>query len=103
MIGLDVLSGIIVLGFLVAIRLESLPWFYVVTGLRSALSAMYYPVTTGIVPLIVPDPRELQLAVTMNSWVWGTTSIVGGLVAGSLAAAIGLRTCCKFLYTYDFF
>jgi MFS family permease len=93
MIIIDVLSGIVVLGYLVGIHLRSLSIFYVVTALRSALGASYYPVTTGIVPLMVPEPRDLQLAVTMNSWAWGTMAIIGGIGAGSLAAAIGLRTC----------
>ncbi|KAL3919084.1 MAG: hypothetical protein SGILL_003936, partial [Bacillariaceae sp.] len=98
MIIMDVLSGIVVLGFLVAIQLQSLSIFYLVTAFRAALGASYFPVTTGIVPLMVTDARDLQLAVTMNSWAWGTMAIVGGMVAGTLAAAIGLRTC----YYIDF-
>jgi MFS family permease len=93
MIIMDVLSGVVVLGYLIGIHFRSLSIIFVVTALRSALGASYYPVTTGIVPSMVPDPRDLQLAVTMNSWAWGTMAIVGGMVAGSLAAAIGLRTC----------
>jgi MFS family permease len=93
MIIIDVLSGVVVLGYLLGILLRSLSILYIVTAFRSALSASYYPATTGIVPLMIPDPRDLQLAVTMNSWAWGTMSVVGGMLAGSLAATIGLRTC----------
>jgi MFS family permease len=93
MICIDIVSGFIVLGFLVAIRYEDLPLFFVITSLRSALGAIYFPATTGIVPLLVPEPGDMQLAVTMNSWAWGMTSIVGGLMAGTLTAAIGLKAC----------
>lgn len=93
MITIDFLSGIVVLGFLLAIQLRSLPIFYTVTAFRSALGATYFPVTTGIVPLMVPEPCDLQLAVTMNSWAWGSMAIIGGMVAGSLVAIIGLRAC----------
>jgi len=109
MVAIDILSGIVVLGFLVAIRFKSLEMFYVVTCLRSALAATYYPSTTGIVPLLVgmnprndngnnKNPRDLQLAVTMNSWAWGWTVIIGGLLAGSLTSVVGLEGC----YLIDF-
>jgi MFS family permease len=94
MISIDILSGIVVLGYLIAIQYKSLTMFYVVTSLRSALSATYYPATTGIVPLLVHgDPHDLQMAVTMNSWAWGLCAIIGGLFAGSLASVIGLQAC----------
>ena len=37
--------------------------------------------------------RDLQLAVTLNSWAWGGSVIVGGLLAGKLAAMLGLKSC----------
>jgi MFS family permease len=93
MILLDVLSGIAVMGYLVAIHYRSLIMIYMVSALRSTLSATYYPITTGIVPLLVPDVQDLQLAATLNSWAWGMTSVIGGLVAGSITASIGLSAC----------
>jgi len=68
MIALDLISGVVVLGYLVAVRYQSLPLVYVVTILRSVVGAVYYPATTGIVPLIVPEKHDLQFAVTMNAW-----------------------------------
>ena len=94
MISLDVLSGIVVLGYLLAIRYNSLPLIYAVTTIRSALGALYYPITTGIMPQLVPNSVvDLQLAVTINSWAWSCTSIVGGLLAGTITASIGLSSC----------
>lgn len=54
---------------------------------------MYYPVTTSIMRMLVPQKHDLLLANTMNSWTWSTMAMIGGLLAGSLAATIGLSTC----------
>mmetsp|Transcript_17466 Transcript_17466/g.42487 ORF Transcript_17466/g.42487 Transcript_17466/m.42487 type:complete len:403 (-) Transcript_17466:3955-5163(-) len=98
MIILDVVAGFIVLGYLLAIYQHSLSIFYAVTILRSACDATYFPITVGLVPLLVPEPRDLQCAVTMNSWAWSSMAILGGIIAGSLAASIGLNAC----YLIDF-
>lgn len=98
MILLDLLSGFVALGYLLAIQYKSLPILYVVSMLRSSLGAIYYPVTTGIVPLLVTDVHDLQLAVTLNSAAWGLSSIFGGLFAGVLATVVGLSAC----YVIDF-
>ena len=94
MICIDILSGIVVLGYLIAIQYQSLNMFYIITSIRSALSATYYPATQGIVPLLVHgNPHDLQMAVTMNSWAWGLCAIIGGLLAGSIASVFGLQVC----------
>ena len=94
MICIDLLSGIVVLGYLIAIQYQSLNMFYIITSIRSALSATYYPATQGIVPLLVHgNPHDLQMAVTMNSWAWGLCAIIGGLLAGSIASVFGLQAC----------
>ena len=53
MIVLDLLSGMVVLGYLVEARSQSLSLFYTVTIVRSVLLALYYPSTMGIVPLLL--------------------------------------------------
>ena len=53
MIVLDLLSGMVVLGYLVEARSQSLSLFYTVTIVCSALVALYYPSTMGIVPLLL--------------------------------------------------
>lgn len=93
MILIDCLSGVVVLGYLLAIAEKSLNIMYAVTILRSILGATYYPITTGMVPLLVPDAHDLQLAVTLNSFAWSITSIIGGLVAGAITSHIGFATC----------
>ena len=117
MITSDCVSGLVVLGYLLAIRYESLPLLYGVTVLRSALSATYYPSAAGILPDLVGGEqiissnnninsnssnnyhspsfkhRDMQLAVTLNSWAWGGSVIVGGLLAGKVASLLGLKAC----------
>ena len=93
MIALDALAAVAVLGYLVAVRHQSLPLLYLVSAVRSAIGAAYYPATTGLVPLLVPNARDLQLAVTMNGWAWSVMAILGGTLAGSATAVIGLPAC----------
>lgn len=94
MMAIDVLSGIVTAGFLLAVQYRSLPLLYTVTAARAACSAMYYPVTTSMVRLLVPDNKQdLLLANTMASWSWSSMAMFGGFLAGSLAAVIGLQAC----------
>jgi MFS family permease len=93
MIILDLLGAVVVLGYLVAVQRQSLPLLYITTMLRSTLASLYYPATTGIVPMIVPNAKDLQLAVTMNGWAWSVMAIFGGALAGAATAAIGLQAC----------
>ena len=57
MIVLDLLSGMVVLGYLVEARSQSLSLFYTVTIVCSALVALYYPSTMGIVPLLLVNVK----------------------------------------------
>lgn len=93
MIMLDVLSGIEVLGYLLAIHYQSTVMLLVVTSFRSALGAAYYPVKTGILPMLLPEVRDLQLAISLNSALYGFCSILGGLLAASLLPLIGVQAC----------
>jgi len=94
MIAMDAIAGVAVLGYLVAIQRKSLDLVFAATMVRSAIGAAYYPVTTGIVPLLVPNGgRDLQYAVTMNGYAWSVMAILGGAIAGAGTAIVGLRAC----------
>jgi hypothetical protein len=119
MIYLDLLSGVVVLGFLVAVHRQSLAWLYWITSLRSVLESIYYPITTGLVPLLVVSvashqnsnldlddnnhnhdhnndhdhSSDLQLATTLNTFAWSTMAMVGGILAGSASASVGWSAC----------
>ncbi|KAL7557522.1 hypothetical protein ACA910_005276 [Epithemia clementina (nom. ined.)] len=91
MIVLDALAGVVVLGFLAAVYYKSIPILLAVTCARSAISAMYYPVVYGFLPLLIPDNQDLQYAGTAVTSVFGLMSMLGGLMAGSTAVALGMR------------
>ena len=104
MIYIDLLSGIVVLGFLMAVHRQSLPWLYWITSLRSVLESIYYPITTGLVPLLVVSSNDntsnhdqyvsdLQLTTTLTTFAWSTMAMVGGILAGSVSASIGWNAC----------
>jgi hypothetical protein len=112
MISLDLLSGFVSLGFLVAVHRQSLPWLHWITLLRSILESIYYPITTSLVPLLVEGggggitvsktshdsnarhhPSELQLATTLNTFVWATMAMVRGILVGSVSASMGGNAC----------
>jgi len=93
MVIMDALAGCVVLGFLVAVQYQSVEILFIVTGLRSAISAMYYPITYGLLPLMVPNDQDMQYAGSIATSVYGLMSMLGGLVAGSTAALIGMKAC----------
>eukprot|EP00522_Entomoneis_paludosa_P018102 CAMPEP_0172445348 /NCGR_PEP_ID=MMETSP1065-20121228/5179_1 /TAXON_ID=265537 /ORGANISM="Amphiprora paludosa, Strain CCMP125" /LENGTH=579 /DNA_ID=CAMNT_0013196151 /DNA_START=44 /DNA_END=1783 /DNA_ORIENTATION=+ len=93
MVLLDALAGTIVLGFLVAVYYESVQILFAVTAMRSAISACYYPVTYGLLPLMVPNNQDMQYAGSIATSTYGLMSMLGGLVAGSTAAVIGHQAC----------
>mmetsp|Transcript_12449 Transcript_12449/g.16369 ORF Transcript_12449/g.16369 Transcript_12449/m.16369 type:complete len:563 (-) Transcript_12449:188-1876(-) len=93
MILLDAMAGIVVLGFLIAAHYKSVEILFVVTALRSAISAVYYPVTYGLLPLMVPNNQDLQYAGSIATSVYGLMSMFGGLIAGSSVVMIGMSGC----------
>lgn len=93
MIAFDLSASLVVLGYLLAIRLESLELFLTVNATRSVIHALYEPVTRSIVPLLVPDMSDLKRAVTLHACVWSGMMVVGGVVGGYGTAYLGLQLC----------
>jgi MFS family permease len=93
MMTLDCIGAVAVLFFLLAIRLESLFMFYVVTFVRATIHALYEPSTKSIVPMIVPELSSLKRAATLNGMAWAFMLVLGGVVAGDSAGYIGLQVC----------
>ena len=90
---LDCIGAVAVLFVLVAIRLESLPLFYIVSVIRSIIHSLYEPSTKSIVPLIVPEPSSLKRAATLSSMAWASMLVLGGVIAGDSTAYIGVQVC----------
>lgn len=93
MIIMNAISAAVALFYIVAIAMRSLTLFFAVSGLRSAIESAQYPSTHGLVPLLVQEPRPLQLAVTIQSWAWCFTAVLGGMIAGVVSATVGYEAC----------
>lgn len=93
MLVLDVASGIIVFGYLLALHQSSVPLLYAVSTLRTSIASLYDPVTRSILPMIVNDSYDLKRAVSINYIAWSVMRILGGLLAGLLTASLGMGFC----------
>ena len=90
---LDSLGAVAVLFFLLAVRLDSLPIFYVVSVIRATIHSLYEPSTQSIVPMLVNDPSSLKRAATLNGMAWAFMLIIGGVIAGDTTAYVGVQVC----------
>ena len=93
MIVLDMISGVAVLGYLVAIRSENVEILFSVTIVRASLHALYEPVTRAIVPMLVEEEEDLKRVVTMNGVMWSSMLALGGFIMGPVSALVGLEAC----------
>ena len=93
MIFLDSLAALAALGFIIALRLESIRMLYGATAFRSVISALYEPITKSIVPMFVKEPEELKIAATLNGMAWSSMLMIGGVIAGYASATFGVEAC----------
>lgn len=99
MLALDTIGAFVTLGFILAIAMDNLSLFFVFTSLRATVHALYEPSTKAIVPMLVNEGEDLKRAVTMNGVAWSLMTVVGGLVAGTFSAYLGLEICYRKSYT----
>jgi len=93
MICLDLIAAIAVLGYIYAMKSESVSLLYVATIVRSIISATYMPVTQSIVPMLVVDKDDLKRAGSINGIVWSGMMLLGGIIAGNATARFGVEVC----------
>ena len=93
MMTLDCIGAVAVLFFLLAIRLESLLMFYVVSFVKATIHALYEPSTKSLVRMIVPELSSLKRAATLSGMAWAGMLVLGGVIAGDSAGYIGLQVC----------
>ena len=96
MMTLDLSGALITLGFVVALKINSLVFFYIIAALRAAVHSLYAPTTKALVPMIVSDYEDLKRAMTINGLSWAFLLMIGGAFAGATAAFIGLEACFAF-------
>lgn len=90
---LDCIGGVLTWGFILAVAMDSLELFYLFSALRAAVHSLYEPTSKAIVPMLVADNQDLKRAMTMNGMGWSLTVILGGVLAGSLSAYLGVEIC----------
>lgn len=89
LIAADLLRAITVLGFLFVRDAGDLWLFYGLTILQFALSALYNPAHSAIIPNIV-EPKDLITANALDGFTWSTMLAIGALLGGIAASLFGV-------------
>lgn len=85
----DLLRGGIVMCFLLVRRPEDAWLIYLITGLQLALSGIYFPARSAILPDIV-TPAELGAANAISSATWSVMLAFGAALGGLSAGLFGV-------------
>ena len=70
MMRLDVVAGLSVLSYVLALWSGNVIFLFLSTVVRSIIQALYNPITKSIVPMFVTDPEDLKRAATLNGMMW---------------------------------
>lgn len=93
MVRLDLIAAVSVSSYMLAVFSGNVNMLFAATILRSTIQALYNPVTTSIVPMIVTDAEDLKIAVTINGMIWSGMLLFGGWFAGLASAVLGVQVC----------
>jgi MFS family permease len=89
MIAADVLRAVTVLGFLLVDSPDELWLFYGLTILQFALSALYNPAHSAVIPNIV-EPNDLVTANALDGFTWSVMLAIGALLGGIASSLFGV-------------
>jgi len=92
MVILDIAVGFSLFGYIAAIKSESISVLYLTTIVRSIFHSFRDPATKSIITLLVNE-SDLTRATTINSVIFSSMMIVGGLVVGPISASVGIEAC----------
>eukprot|EP00591_Stephanopyxis_turris_P007054 CAMPEP_0195527276 /NCGR_PEP_ID=MMETSP0794_2-20130614/28827_1 /TAXON_ID=515487 /ORGANISM="Stephanopyxis turris, Strain CCMP 815" /LENGTH=459 /DNA_ID=CAMNT_0040658157 /DNA_START=21 /DNA_END=1400 /DNA_ORIENTATION=- len=93
MIALDCFGGVAVMLYILALRVDSLTGLYGAAIIRASIQSIYEPMTHSLLPLLVTDEEDLKRAVAINSTLWSSMVMIGGLLAGYTGATFGVEAC----------
>lgn len=88
MIWCDLLRGLIVLGFLLVVSLETLWLVYVLTALQMMLSAIFQPAKTSSIPNVT-SRKQLVNANIISAASWSIIFTTGMALGGLATAGLG--------------
>lgn len=92
-IGIDVMSSLCVMVYLVAVHYRSIPVLYFAVFLQETLSGMYIPSNSSIIPLLTSSDKELEKATTLSGLTWSLMAALGSTTGGIFVALFGIRGC----------
>mmetsp|Transcript_22083 Transcript_22083/g.54573 ORF Transcript_22083/g.54573 Transcript_22083/m.54573 type:complete len:521 (+) Transcript_22083:64-1626(+) len=94
MVGLDLVSAVATLLFVLAYELQSITLVYVASFVQQVLAGLYQPSSYSIIPMLVHnDDKDLKKATTMQGLVWSAMQAFGAALSGFVVDAVGVRIC----------
>lgn len=93
MIILDCLGSMVVLLYLAACRIKSIPLIYLIAFVQESIAALYEPNNTAIVPLLVKNEDFLKKAMTLSNLAWSLMAAVGASLGGFAVSVLGFEAC----------
>ncbi|MEM7031326.1 MAG: MFS transporter [Chloroflexota bacterium] len=91
MIFTDIARAIIVLGFLLVNSADRVWLIYVLTALQFAISSLFQPAQSALLPTLVETDEELLLANTLSGATWSAMLAIGAAIGGFTAALFGVE------------
>jgi len=88
MVTVDVVRGVLALGFFLVGSARTVWLIYVLAGAISGLEAFFEPAASAAVPNVV-DPEDLATANVLTGSLWGTMLAVGAGLGGLVVAQFG--------------
>jgi MFS family permease len=85
----DLLRAVTVVGFLLVQITQQLWLLYVLTVVQFALSALFTPTHSAVLPNLVKE-KDLVTANALDGFTWSTMLAIGALLGGIVASTLGL-------------
>lgn len=87
----DLTRVVVVLLLIPAVRAGALPSIYALALLHFTVATVFEPARSALVPGLV-GPARLVAATTLTSVTWSVMTALGGVLGGSVLAAVGATT-----------
>lgn len=91
MIFTDIARAIIVLCFLLVNSPDRVWLLYVLTAVQFAISSLFHPAQSALLPTLIETDEELLLANTLSGATWSAMLAIGAAIGGFTAALFGVE------------
>jgi MFS family permease len=93
MVVLDFMGASVAWLFWMAVAFQSVSLIYMATVAQQIVAGLYEPSRSAIVPLLVPEPQQLEKATILMGMAWSTVAAVASASGGFLVTWLGLQGC----------